>query len=268
MLSIQSLTASYGIKIVLNQISLEVHPGEVVGLIGPNGAGKTTVMRAISGVLPIRSGQITVFGEDIAKFSASQRARYLAVVPQARRLPPDYTIWQTVLMGRTPYLGWLGKPSSVDRDQVSWALDRTGLKDLADRRADELSGGEQQLVLIARALAQNTPILLLDEPTAHLDLQHQSTILTLINELAHENQLAVLMSLHDLNLVSLFANRVALLSNGSIRAVGDPQHVFTYENLSAVYRVPVTILTHPNYGTPLILLDGKPNTHINQQQNP
>jgi iron complex transport system ATP-binding protein len=183
----------------------------------------------------------------------------MAVVPQARKLPPDYTVWQTVLLGRTPYLGWLGQSSQPDRDRTRWALERTGTLALAGQRIDELSGGEQQLVLLARALAQETPILLLDEPTAHLDLQHQSSLLSLVRELAREQRLSVLMALHDLNLVALYADRVALLVKGRINALGKPADVLTTAHLTEVYQVPLHILPHPIYGTPLVLLDGYEN---------
>ena len=256
MLVIHSLSVGYGTEPVLSEFSLTVEPGEIVALVGPNGAGKTTLVRAASGVLKTRSGSIEVESKDLAKFSASQRARCLAVVPQARNLPPAFTVWQTVLMGRTPFLGWLGQSDSEDRARVRWALQRTKTLSLANRRVDELSGGEQQRVLLARALAQQAPILLMDEPTAHLDLQHQSNLLNLIRRLAEEENLAVLMALHDLNLVALYADRVALLSEGHLVAVGTPREVLTPQQLSEIYHIPLHVIDHPDYGTPLILPDG------------
>jgi iron complex transport system ATP-binding protein len=171
-------------------------------------------------------------------------------------LPQDYTVLQTVLMGRTPYRGWLGKSGQEDQQIARDALERTHLAGIAGRYIGELSGGEQQLVLVARALAQGAPILLLDEPTAHLDLQHQATILSLIRKLAREHNLAVLMSLHDLNLVAQFSNRVALLGGGKLRQIGAPQEVLTQDRLSEVYGVNLQVIPHPVYGSPLILLDG------------
>jgi iron complex transport system ATP-binding protein len=256
MLKIESLTVRYGARAALKDVALSVAPGEVVALIGPNGAGKSTLFRAVSGVLRPSSGAIHVEGEEITGLSANQRARFMAVVPQARRLPLDFTVWQTVLLGRTPYLGWLGKSSPADQQRTRWALERTHILHLAERRINELSGGEQQLVLLARALAQETPILLLDEPTAHLDLKHQSQLLHLVQELAHDQQLAILMAIHDLNLVALHADRVALLAGGQLLASGAPAEVLTPENLVEVYQVPLHVLPHPVYGTPLVLLDG------------
>jgi iron complex transport system ATP-binding protein len=159
-------------------------------------------------------------------------------------------------MGRTPYLGWLGEPTPRDRLRVEWSLQRTGLAELAQNRVGELSGGEQQRVLLARALAQQTPVLLLDEPTAHLDLRHQSDLLHLVRTLANEEHLAVLMALHDLNLVALYADQVALLVGGRLAALGAPLEVLTAERLTEAYQVPLRVISHPDYGTPLVLPDG------------
>lgn len=256
MLRIRSISVSYGEIEILHELSLDVNTGEVVSLIGPNGAGKTTMMRAISGVIPIQSGSVHVDDEDLSVTPIAERARLLAVVPQARKLPPEYTVQQAVLMGRTPYLGWLGNPSPGDIEKVQWAIDRTRLSELANRRVDELSGGEQQLVLVARALAQDAPVMLLDEPTAHLDLRHQATILDLVHSLARERGLAVLMSLHDLNLVSIFSDRIALLDDGNILAVGKPKEVINQQYLSKVYQVPLDIIPHPHRDIPIVLLNG------------
>jgi iron complex transport system ATP-binding protein len=256
MLRIRSISVSYGEIEILHELSLDVNTGEVVSLIGPNGAGKTTMMRAISGVIPVKSGSVHVDDEDLSVTPIAERARLLAVVPQARKLPPEYTVQQSVLMGRTPYLGWLGNPSPGDIEKVQWAIDRTRLSELANRRVDELSGGEQQLVLVARALAQDAPVMLLDEPTAHLDLRHQATILDLVHSLARERGLAVLMSLHDLNLVSIFSDRIALLDDGNILAVGKPKEVINQQYLSKVYQVPLDIIPHPHRDIPIVLLNG------------
>jgi len=256
MLRIRSISVSYGEIEILHELSLDVNTGEVVSLIGPNGAGKTTMMRAISGVIPVKSGSVHVDDEDLSVTPIAERARLLAVVPQARKLPPEYTVQQSVLMGRTPYLGWLGNPSPGDIEKVQWAIDRTRLSELANRRVDELSGGEQQLVLVARALAQDAPVMLLDEPTAHLDLRHQATILDLVHSLARERGLAVLMSLHDLNLVSIFSDRIALLDDRNILAVGQPKEVINQQYLSKVYQVPLDIIPHPHRDIPIVLLNG------------
>jgi iron complex transport system ATP-binding protein len=257
MLEIKSLYAGYGERLVLEDIDLAVHKGELVALIGPNGAGKTTLLRTISGGLVPSQGKIEVAGRNLQQLSPAQRAAYLAVVPQAHNLPQGFTTWQTVMLGRTPYLGWLGRHSPADRQRVEWAMRRTRLTDLSDRPVGKLSGGEQQRVLLARALAQDTPILLLDEPTSNLDLHHQSLLLNLVKSLASEQGLAVLMALHDLNLAALYADRLALLVHGKLRLVGEPEEVLTPEILAEAYQVPVRVIPHPDYGTPLILPDGR-----------
>jgi iron complex transport system ATP-binding protein len=257
MLEIQSLTVDYPNHQVLRDVSITIAPGEILAVVGPNGVGKSTLIRAVSGINLIRSGQVLVDGQDVTRLSAQQRARFMAVVPQARELPAAFSVYQTVLLGRTPYLSWLGKAGTRDHAVVSLSLERTDLAGMADRRIGELSGGEQQRVLLARALAQDTPILLLDEPTTHLDLQHQSNLLNLVRLLAQEKNLCILMVLHDLNLAGLYADRVALIANGGVYAIGQPADVLTAQNLSTVYRVPVEVIPHPEYGTPLVLPDGR-----------
>ena len=252
MLKIDSLSVAYGDKTVLQNISLEVQPGEILALIGPNGAGKSTLVRAVSGVVPILSGRISVDGQSLADLSHSQRARILAVVPQARQLGGAFSVWQAVMMGRTPYLNWLGQESESDKAAVRQVLEQTCLDAFADRQIARLSGGEQQRVLLARALAQDTPVLLLDEPTNHLDLQHQTNLLSLVKRLAQENQLAVLMALHDLNLVSFYADKVALIVNGELKFQGLPTDVIRAEYISAAYRTPVEVVPHPVTGAPII----------------
>ncbi len=256
MLEIQSITVGYHERTVLEDVTLNIEPGEILSVVGPNGAGKSTLVRAVSGVHPLSAGQIHLAGHELNQLSQMERARYLAVVPQARNLPGTYTVQQTVLLGRTPYMNWLGHAEKKDYRKVEQALEQTQTSDLADRQIGELSGGEQQRVLLARALAQDTPILLLDEPTTHLDLQHQSHLLNLIHNLAAEHKLTVLLVLHDLNLAGLYSDRVALLHERHIQAIGSPQEVLTAENLSSVYQIPVQVIPHPEYGSPLILPDG------------
>jgi len=252
MLTITSLQVEYGTKLALIDISLEVLPGEILALIGPNGAGKTTLIRAVSGTLPIKSGQVQVDGQDLSRLTTTQRARVLAVVPQARQLGGAYTVEQVVMMGRTAYMSWLGRESESDKVAVRLALQQTQLDTFAQRSIAQLSGGEQQRVLLARALAQSTHVLLLDEPTNHLDLQHQARLLSLVRKLVKEKQLAVMMAMHDLNLVSFFADKVALLVNGEMKRYGTPMEVILAEHISAAYQTQVEILLHPVTGVPII----------------
>ena len=252
MLNIHALSVAYGDKKVLEEISFNVQPGEILALIGPNGAGKTTLIRTVSGTLPISMGQVVVSGQNLAHLKVAERAKVLAVVPQARQMGGAYTVEQAVMMGRTAYMGWLGRESERDFEAVSLALKQTQLEDFAHRQVAQLSGGEQQRVLLARALAQSTPVLLLDEPTNHLDLQHQASLLSLVKQLTREENLAVLMAIHDLNLVSLFADKVALLVDGELRKFGTPQEVLQAAHISEAYQTQVDVVAHPLTGAPLI----------------
>jgi len=252
-LKIEGLTVFYGKRCALQDITLEIPRGQVMALIGPNGAGKSTLIRAASGILPLQSGKIRTNGDEFTALPPMQRARYLAVVPQAVALPPAFTAWETVLMGRTPYLNFLGQTSAADEDIVRRALQRVDAFDFAERRVGELSGGEQQRILLARALAQATPILLLDEPTAHLDMQYQVALMQTICQLAHEDNLAVMIAMHDLNLAARYADSIALLVQGRLESVGSPAYVLTTERISQAYHLPVHVVPHPFQQVPLIL---------------
>jgi len=259
MLKIENLSVNYGARRILHDISLNVQSGEVLALIGPNGAGKTTLVRAVSGVIPY-TGRVRTNGDDFASLSPLQRARHVATVPQAVSLPPAFTVWETVLLGRTPYLNFLGQPSQKDEEIARQSLGRVSALPFADRRVGELSGGEQQRVLFARALCQSTPILLLDEPTAHLDLQYQVNLLELVHELAHKDNLAVLIALHDLNLAAHYADRIALMVAGNIKAMGKPKEVLQPELIAEAYCLPVQVVKHPFLDIPLVLPEsGKQN---------
>jgi len=270
MLRIEKLSVSYGPRRVLREVSLEVNSGEVVALIGPNGAGKSTLVRAVSGVIPVESGRI--WSDDLhfqggspggtkpqsrsyelLSLAPMQRARSLAVVPQAASLPPAFTVWEMVLMGRTPHLNFLGQVSANDETIARLALQKVDALELCDRRVGELSGGEQQRVLLARALAQSTPILLLDEPTSNLDLHYQVSFMETVCALAQQDSLAVLVAMHDLNLAARYANRVALLVDGEIKASGTPRQVLTPELISMAYHLPVQVIPHPFADVPLVL---------------
>ncbi|MGH2523596.1 MAG: ABC transporter ATP-binding protein, partial [Anaerolineales bacterium] len=256
-LTLSNLSAGYHRRLVLRGLSLQVRAGEVVALVGPNGAGKSTLIRAVSGVVPISAGSIYFDDVDLAHLRPVERARLIAVVPQAVHLPEAFTAAEIVMMGRTPHLPLWGGEGKKDC-AVAWeAMRRTEVETLADRRVDELSGGERQRVVIARALAQEPRALLLDEATAHLDLKHQVAALELVWALAREHGLAVLATLHDLNQAALYADRVALLADGELRALGTASEVLTPEHLSPAYGLPVSVIPHPKYGTPLVLPDGR-----------
>ncbi|NMB55124.1 MAG: ABC transporter ATP-binding protein [Leptolinea sp.] len=246
MLELENLSVQISNKHILKQIYLSVPENSILGVIGPNGAGKTTLMRAVSGTIPLSEGTIRFRGRDLTKCSVLERARLIAVVPQARRLPGGYTCRETVMMGRTPHVNWLGHFDEHDSRLATEAMRRTATLDMADRLIGELSGGEQQRVLLARALAQTAPILLLDEPTTHLDLQYQISLLNLIHELVQGGSLddknpslTVLLALHDLNLVGRYADQVAVMVRGAIQSTGDPADVLTPDTLSPAFNLPL-----------------------------
>jgi iron complex transport system ATP-binding protein len=248
LLQVKQITASYHTdqrktdRPVLRGVSFELNAGEILAVIGPNGAGKTSLVRVLTGILPLQSGQVRISGEDLAHLSPVERARGMAVVPQARQLPPAFGVWETVLLGRTAHLNWLGQTSAHDEELARRAMQRTNILDLAERRIDELSGGEQQRVLLARALAQAAPLLLLDEPTAHLDFQYQF----------RQDGLGILVVLHDLNLVARYADRVALLVDGQLHALGTPEEVLVSPLLSQAYHVPLQVLRPEGSGLTFI----------------
>jgi ABC-type cobalamin/Fe3+-siderophores transport system ATPase subunit len=258
MLTIEHLTAGYNNRKILEDINVSIDDGCVVALIGPNGSGKTTLIRAASGILPLMGGEVRVNGQSLNHLGEQERARLLSVVPQVRSIPPAFTVREVVALGRTPYLNWLGQFSGTDNAIVEEALQQTDLLDLADRSISDLSGGEQQRVLLARALAQETSVMLLDEPTSHLDLQFQVNIMARIHRLAHPDNSqnpgrAILVAVHDLNLLQMFADRVVLLVKGKITATGTPEEVLTEAILSDAYRIPLHLIKDSLTGKTAIL---------------
>jgi iron complex transport system ATP-binding protein len=247
-LIIKSLSAAYGEIQALKEITLSLSKGEILGLIGPNGAGKSTLIRVLSGILRPSAGNVLLDDRDISTLTPNQRAHLLAVVPQARQFGGAFTVFQTVLLGRTAYMSFLGRPSEIDLEKTWWAMEESAVDHLAERKLAEISGGEQQRVLLARALAQETPVLLLDEPTNHLDLRYQVSLLNLIKSLAREQDLSVVMAMHDLNQVSGVADRVALLVDGKLAALGLPEEVLTPDHVQRAYQTSVEVYKHPDSG--------------------
>jgi iron complex transport system ATP-binding protein len=257
MLSVRGLSVAYGERAALRGVDLDVGRGEVVGLVGPNGGGKTTLLRALTRGVTARSGEVSIDGRDARGLSARDLARLVAVVPQNPSLPAGFLAREIVVMGRTAYLRFLEQEDAADYAKADAALTTLGAGDLAYRRVDELSGGERQNVVLARALAQETPLILLDEPTANLDIGHQVVIAKLLRRLARERGVAVLAALHDLTLASLYCDRLVLLAGGAVVADGPPADVLTRENLQHAYGADVLILRPEGLAGPLVLpLDG------------
>lgn len=250
MVELKDVSLGYNDKVVLSNISMKTVPGEMVGLVGANGSGKSTLIKGIAGVLRAFSGRIMIAGRDVKTMKREELARIVATVPQSPLLPGAFTAFEIVLMGRTPHLGLLRYEGESDFAIARAAMEATGTDSLADRRVCELSGGEQQRVIIARALAQEPRVLLLDEPTAHLDINHQIEILDLIKSLCLERGLTVIAALHDLNLASQYCDRIVLLNGGKISVQGTPSHVLTAENIKRAYGAEVCVYPHPINGLP------------------
>ncbi len=255
-LDVSGLTVSYGPRVVLRDVCLSLPPGRLLGLVGPNGSGKTTLIRAISGVVAPRAGEVRLDGDDALRLSAREVALRTAVVPQNPNLPPAFTALELVLMGRTPHLGLLATEGRADVEASRQAMLATDTWELADRRIGELSGGERQRVLVARALAQDTPLLLLDEPTAHLDVGHQAATLRLMVRLCRSEGKAVLAAVHDLTLAAQFCDRMVMLHQGRVVAEGSPGEVLTPDRLRQVYGAALHVLAHPVTGRPVLAPDG------------
>lgn len=254
LLEIQKLACGYGDKTVIEDISLTVTSGEIVTIIGPNGSGKTTLLRAVSRILTPRRGKILLAGIDIHQMSPEKLARRIAVVGQLRE-PVAMTVKEYVLLGRIPfYKRFQFIETDRDRALADRYIRLTGIADYENSRLNELSGGQMQLAAIARALVQEPTLLLLDEPTAHLDITHQARILDLIRQLNRELEITVLMVLHDLNLASEYSHRLALVKDGRMVACGEPDQVLTYKTVEEVYDTVVLVDQNPLSGRPYLFL--------------
>lgn len=225
----------------VDDLSAEVPSGAWVGLIGPNGAGKTTLLRAVLGLVP-HGGRITLDGRDHATLSRRDLSRAVALVPQSPQCPPEMPVADYVLLGRTPFISYLGTESRHDLDVVVDVVDRLDLGGLVRRPLHTLSGGELQRVVLARALAQQAPVLLLDEPTSALDVGHQQQVLELVEDLRREQELTIVSAMHDLTLAGQFADRLLLVSNGRLVALGSPAEVLTEHTIGEHYGASVRVL--------------------------
>lgn len=257
MLEIDRLTCGYGSKIILRDISFKVGSGEIVGIVGPNGSGKTTLLRAITGIVNPVEGRIKIDGNDTIRMNVREMARRVAVVSQ--NLEDTYlSVEELVLLGRIPYYGKLQFfETSEDEKIAEKYMEMTGISKLKNQPLKEISSGEKQLAMIARALCQETKLILLDEPTAHLDITHQSKILDIISELKREYGITVVMVLHDLNLASEYCDRIVLINNGLVHSVGKPGEVFSYKNIEDVYKTVVVVKENPVSKKPHVFLVSK-----------
>lgn len=252
MISAHGLSVRLGEREVLDGVDLEARPGEWVAVIGPNGAGKSTLLKAVMGLVAHR-GEVVLGARPAQSLKPRERARLVAYAPQTPALPPDMTVFDYALLGRTPYIPYLGRESRHDRTVTESVLDRLDLTSLAMRRVGELSGGERQRVVLARALAQEAPVLLLDEPTTALDLGHQQQVLELVDRLRRADGLTVVTTLHDLTIAGLYADALLLLADGRAAASGEPDQVLTEELVGRHFDAHVKIEPGP---------DGRPVVHL------
>jgi len=248
-LDVRGVFFTYGSRPALDNVTLEVRAGEVVSLVGPNGSGKTTLLKCIAQMLKPRRGTVMVQGQSLNKAGTKDIAKLLGYVPQSANNVFPCTVFDAVLIGRRPYLAWGVKKD--DQEIASKALYLMGLQHLATRSFNEISAGEQQKVLIARALAQEPQVLLLDEPTSNLDLRHQLEVLSTLRNAAKEKEISAVIATHDLNLASRFSDQVVILKEGKVCDAGEPMAVLTANNIRSAYGVEVAI--SENGGRPYII---------------
>jgi len=241
-IDLSGVSAGYGEKPILHSVSFSVAAGSLLGIIGPNGAGKTTLLRVLGGGLPFPAGSLSIHGRDIRLFGRRELAQIVGFVPQTLDVPVAFTVGEFVAMGRTPYVAGWSRLSEGDHAAVRKAMAMTDIEGLEGRLVDELSAGEKQRAVVAMALAQEPRILLLDEPTAHLDIQHAWNLMALIVKLNKEHGVTVVVSSHDLNLAGEFCSHLLLMEEGRTVAHGMPQEVLDADKLSRVYRHPLEIV--------------------------
>ena len=254
LIDIKNVSLHYGTRPVVKNVSVCVEQGEFFVIIGPNGAGKTSLLKALSGLHPLSGGNVEIRQRPIGDYSRKELARTLALVPQQINADFPFTVAETVLMGRYPHLGLLSVEGREDLRLAEQAMELTEVSHLASRRLGQLSGGERQRVIIARAICQQSKILLLDEPTASLDPAHQLRIMDLMERLRQQEQLTIVMVSHDLNLASTYADRLLLLKDGEVEQIGTPRQVLTQEQLSKSYGCTLLVDENPLLGTPRVSL--------------
>ena len=251
-IEVRGITFGYGEWEVLKGVSLSLERGEMLGVIGPNGSGKSTLLKVISGLLRPWTGEVLVKGRPSAFYGRRETARIIASVSQESAVDFPFTVRETVAMGRTPYVGRFAVEGKRDREVIEEVMELTDITPFADRLPGSLSGGERQRVMIARALAQEPEILLMDEPTSHLDLRHQVEINSLVMRMMKERGLGVIYVTHDLNTASACCDRIVMLHDGRLHAAGNAFEVLTRNNIETVYGCPVLVDENPATGRPRI----------------
>jgi iron complex transport system ATP-binding protein len=253
-LAVKDLSHCYGKRSVLSSISFSVQEGEFFIIIGPNGSGKTTLVKTISGAIRPQKGQLEIFGRPIRSYSGKALARNVAVVPQMPPADVPFTVAEVVLMGRSPHLNLLEIEKRRDLELAQRAMSFTNVEHLAGRRFDQLSAGERQRAFIARAICQQPRIIVLDEPTAPLDLAHQVHVMDLLERLRSEEKITIIMVSHDLNLAGFYADRLLLLKDGGVVSLGKPDEVLTFQTLEQAYGCVLLVDENPVKKVPRVTL--------------
>ncbi|MDZ5472169.1 ABC transporter ATP-binding protein [Bacillus sp. 31A1R] len=253
----KSLTLSYGDSIIINELDVKIPKGEITVFIGGNGCGKSTLLRSIARLLKPKSGAVLLEGKAIAKMSTKDVAKQMAILPQSPIAPEGLTVMQLVKQGRYPYQNWFKQWTQEDEEKVNAALKATGIEDLKERPVDSLSGGQRQRAWIAMTLAQDTDLVLLDEPTTYLDMTHQIEILDLLFELNEKENRTIVMVLHDLNLACRYAHNIVAIKDKQIFAQGKPEHVINCNLVKNVFGMDCEVTIDPLFGTPLCIPYGK-----------
>ena len=256
-LETNSLTLSYGDSTIIDQLDLKIPTGEITVFIGANGCGKSTLLRSLARLLKPQSGHVLLEGDVVASLSTKEVAKRLAILPQGPIAPEGLTVLQLVKQGRYPYQSWFSQWSEEDEAIVKRALTATQMTDLAERAVDSLSGGQRQRAWIAMTLAQETDIILLDEPTTYLDMTHQIEILDLLFELNEKEKRTVVMVLHDLNLACRYAHNIVAVRDKRVYSQGKPEDVISPKMVKDVFQLNCDIITDPLFGTPLCVPHGK-----------
>ncbi|MGB9721124.1 MAG: ABC transporter ATP-binding protein [bacterium] len=238
---------------ILKDITFAIEKGEFCGIIGPNGAGKSTLLRIIAGILKEKKGIVSIMGKDRKKLKTREFARLVGFVPQETHFYLNYNVEDIISMGRYPYLEPFQVMTKQDIWAIEWAIEQTHSRELCGRSINSLSAGERQMIVIARALAQRPEILLLDEPTSHLDIQHQSAIMELLKKLNDQGMTVVVVN-HDLNLASQYCKRLILLHQGQTYRIGRPEQIINKETIAEIYKIETNIIIHPEKKVPQILL--------------
>lgn len=257
MIRVEAVGKQYGEKTILENISFSIKEREILGIIGPNGSGKSTLLKMLSGVEPPSSGKVYLQDKEVQKYARKEIAKRMAVLQQEALPMIGFTVREVVEMGRFPFQNWLGE-DLIDVDfLIESILHKMNLTALSDRHLEQLSGGERQRVGLAKTMAQSPSVLMLDEPTTYLDIGHQIHLMDSIHNWQIEEGMTVISVLHDLNLAALYCDRLLLLNNGRVEAIGTPHEIIHEDLIEEVYGVRPIIMTHPSNGLPQIILEGE-----------